>query len=421
VFSSLIADDIRDEASTKPGVTALRAFLKLAKDGYTDAAEATSGRFGSEIEESVALAIRDMGYDVRPQVGMAGFFVDLGVLDPHNPDRYILGIECDGTAYHSSVYSRDRDRLRQSILEARGWRMHRIWSVDWFYRQRQELEKLKAALEAAVEGKPLPDDARVPWPTHQQVAESGAYESEQISPPALHGETDVDDQVFARPMNESGRRHSLAPYVLANFDVPERHNMQPHQLYPRRLGEIVTEIVKVEQPIHVEEVARRIAYLFGLQRAGSQINRTAVDGLYWAGDVLAKKGNFYRMANGERLPARDRSSLPSSATVRKPEYICPTEIAEAAREVLRWNLALDLDELVLETARALGFARTGPSIALAIKNAIEDELLGVGPALHRHAQLLAYPIKNAIEVETQGDVEIDHMGRIRLRAEGLPN
>ncbi|NEU72761.1 hypothetical protein PI95_009325 [Hassallia byssoidea VB512170] len=41
-------------------------------------------------------------------------------------------IECDGAFYHSLPTARDRDRLRQQVLERLGWKIHRIWSTDWF-------------------------------------------------------------------------------------------------------------------------------------------------------------------------------------------------------------------------------------------------------------------------------------------------
>lgn len=105
----------------------------------------------------MAQEVEALGYGYQPQVGMAGFFVDLAVVDPRDPDRYVLGIECDGAAYHSSRYARDRDRLRQAILESRGWKIHRIWSTDWFYRQAREIEKLKNAIESALAGRPIPN------------------------------------------------------------------------------------------------------------------------------------------------------------------------------------------------------------------------------------------------------------------------
>lgn len=69
------------------------------------------------------------GIEVEPQVGTAGFFIDIAVKDQKNPGRYVMGIECDGATYHSLRSARDRDRLRQEVLEGLGWRLHRIWST----------------------------------------------------------------------------------------------------------------------------------------------------------------------------------------------------------------------------------------------------------------------------------------------------
>lgn len=102
-----------------------------------------SGRpMDSVFEEQVASALQKRGYQVHPQVGIAGFFIDLAIADPDLPGRYLLGIECDGSAYHSSRSARERDRLRQAVLEDHGWIIHRIWSTDWFQRPEEQLQKL---------------------------------------------------------------------------------------------------------------------------------------------------------------------------------------------------------------------------------------------------------------------------------------
>ena len=91
------------------------------------------------------------------QVGIAGFFVDLAIRDPNKPGRFIIGIECDGVAYHSCRSARDRDRLRQQ-LEDQGWFIHRIWSTDWFRSREESLRRTVAAIE----------EARVRWSERDQ-------------------------------------------------------------------------------------------------------------------------------------------------------------------------------------------------------------------------------------------------------------
>ncbi|MGX9358946.1 DUF559 domain-containing protein [Mycoplasma sp. 2575] len=92
----------------------------------------TSGGVESLFEQQVYDKLTEQGLTLKTQVGSSGFRIDLAVVHKNNPNKYILGIECDGATYHSSKTTRDRDRLRQEVLEARGWNIHRIWSTDWF-------------------------------------------------------------------------------------------------------------------------------------------------------------------------------------------------------------------------------------------------------------------------------------------------
>ena len=104
----------------------------------------------SPFEEEVADALRGCSYEIDHQIGSAGYFIDLGVKDPERiGDVILLGIECDGATYHSAQSARDRDRLRQQVLEGLGWHIHRIWSTDWFRNPDRELRKAVEAIEAA--------------------------------------------------------------------------------------------------------------------------------------------------------------------------------------------------------------------------------------------------------------------------------
>jgi hypothetical protein len=86
----------------------------------------------SSFERSIGAVLKENGYEVVPQVLVAGFFIDLGVRHPAKPGTFLIGIECDGASYHLGRSARDRDRLRQEILVNLGWKIYRIWSTDWF-------------------------------------------------------------------------------------------------------------------------------------------------------------------------------------------------------------------------------------------------------------------------------------------------
>ena len=104
----------------------------------------------SDFEKWVADRLRLHGFEAEPQIGVAGFFIDIGVRHPTYPYGFLAGIECDGANYHSGKSVRDRDRLRQEILEGLGWRIYRVWSTDWFADPRAETEKLIAWLQESL-------------------------------------------------------------------------------------------------------------------------------------------------------------------------------------------------------------------------------------------------------------------------------
>lgn len=131
-FTSMDPTDVLDGQDKSKGVRMLRDWLQFARTGQLGERPATGGGHESPFEEHVAHVVEALGYEVVPQVGTAGYRVDLGVRHPDWPHGFIAGIECDGATYHSSRSARDRDRLREEILTGLGWTLHRIWSTDWF-------------------------------------------------------------------------------------------------------------------------------------------------------------------------------------------------------------------------------------------------------------------------------------------------
>jgi hypothetical protein len=125
-----------------------RINLILQRVGHKSPA-ITVGDADSPFEEEVGELIEKLGYTVHRQVGDCGFRIDLAVVSRDPSRGYILGIECDGAAYHSDRSARLRDVWRAQVLCRRGWRLHRIWSTRWWYHRGEEIESLKLALEQA--------------------------------------------------------------------------------------------------------------------------------------------------------------------------------------------------------------------------------------------------------------------------------
>jgi very-short-patch-repair endonuclease len=147
VFSSLDPDKIQLTATSHWGLRVLKQYLTFARTGVLEMSSENPGQPSNDFEMAVSAVLKERGFAVESQVGVAGFFIDLAVRHPAKPGTFLLGIECDGATYHSGRSARDRDRLRQEILENLGWTIHRIWSTDWFKSRGKEIERLITRIE----------------------------------------------------------------------------------------------------------------------------------------------------------------------------------------------------------------------------------------------------------------------------------
>ncbi len=344
VFSPITADDI-DVSSRKAGTVALKEFLQFAEKGYFDVPTRTEKPFDSDFEVSVAGFLSSRGFTVHPQVGMAGFYIDLAVLDPDRPTRYLLGVECDGATYHSSRSARDRDRIRQEVLESRGWTIHRVWSTDWFHRRTQEERKLLDALVGASTKKIAPSRPATAQSEPQNV-QAGAEGEDQHS------------------------RIVSVPYKEAAFRVAS--DKGPHEAPDPIVHDAMLRIVQVEGPIHAEEACRRLATVWGLDRTGTRIRDA---GLRALAALLAQgrcevDAGFSTVQPSLGVVIRDRSNV-ASGSLRRADMLPPVEIRQAVLQVLADSARVQREELVVEVARLFGFLRTGGDIRAAIDRVLE--------------------------------------------------
>jgi len=156
VISSFHANRVNVSNSNSIGAKMLLSYLQYAEQGVEALPKSVShgescGEAESFFEESVKEFLNSEGYDVNTQVGCSQYRIDLGLIDPRAPGRYLLGIECDGAQYHSSRTARERDRLRQQVLERMGWKIIRVWSTDWLKNPYESKIRLKHIISRALE------------------------------------------------------------------------------------------------------------------------------------------------------------------------------------------------------------------------------------------------------------------------------
>lgn len=350
VFCNFSADELELDANASHGVRALKHFLKYAETRVLDIPRETDKQADSPFELEVLRSLQERGYQVEMQVGTAGYFIDLAVKDPEFPGRYILAIECDGASYHSSRSARDRDRLRQGVLESMGWRFHRIWSTDWFRDSQQVMERTVVAIDAAMKAIRLDKPVEVTIKT--------------IYAPVIKREAVKDDGLGAAPM----------AYCKAILPSSKSSTQALHEVPAERLARLVKSVVDIEAPVHETEVTKRLMDSFGVSRAGNRISDNvgiAIQHGHRSG-LFHHTGGFLYADKNRTAKVRNRSALES--TERKIELIVPEELDAAILDVVRMGFSISQEAAVSGALDMLGLGRASANIANTM-NARIDGLL----------------------------------------------
>lgn len=191
IFTSMRASDIHPADGSVSGVRTLHDFLLYAETGQLPVeAQTESGRLpDSDFEIAVATALKARGFNCVAQVGVRGYYIDITIKDPEDPAQFILGVECDGATYHSSKCARERDHLREMVLESLGWKLHHVWSTDWFRAPEFEIDSIEQhvrrllTLRHKVHIHPQPQFISEPWKHDPEGYRQGVFDwlSEQDS------------------------------------------------------------------------------------------------------------------------------------------------------------------------------------------------------------------------------------------------
>jgi very-short-patch-repair endonuclease len=349
VFSNFTHRDVSLESSSSRGVFALKSFLEFAETRRLATLDTPQEETDSPFEDAVYAVLDGHGLLVRKQVGCAGYRIDLAVVDPTHPGSYLLGIECDGAKYHSSPVARDRDRLRQQILEARGWHIHRVWSTDWYRNRKETIDRLLAAVERA---RIAPVKSAVMMPIRGTAEAAGV--------PVANAP--VEPMVPSRPWWEEVPEYKRCTRITQPNYAEEE---------PWLIASGVEEVLRVESPIHIDELVRRLSRLYGFARAGSRI-RAAIGraaNLLLSERKAERTGAFLRLA-GQPVRLRRRTGDPAAQI----DLISPEEIALAIRRALDVQYAASPDDVLVQASRALGFAATHNDTQATIRDVLDGML-----------------------------------------------
>ncbi|WP_137992478.1 DUF3320 domain-containing protein [Streptomyces vilmorinianum] len=373
VVASFRGTQLRDSANVS--VQHLKRYLEYAEQGPAvlarDVVQADAEP-DSPFEESVLEVLRGWGYQVQPQVGVAGYRIDLGLRHPELPGAYALGIECDGAMYHSSKTARDRDRLREQVLNGLGWRLYRIWGTDW-YRGRAAAElRLREAVEQAIAQGPLAASAPKPTPVAGAGASAAAHEGGRVVTVPV-GEPQVEIEYERVPVDTEVEREWAAPYRPSRLTVSSRYEMHTAEARPA-LRKVLAQIIEAEGPVHLDLLVLRAREAWGVGRAGSRIRdnvATVARALVGAG--LATSDGAFCDATGRGGQYTLKARHPEAGDApRKVTYIAPAERQLALYEIAVECPGMSEEELIKQVCDFFGWRRMGSEIREYLKADIAE-------------------------------------------------
>ncbi len=361
IYSSLMPEQIELSRVRAAGVRDLKHYLEFAIKGPRALAEQsmpTGMEPDSPFETAVIRILRNHNWEVHPQVGCSGYRIDIGVVDPRAPGRYLVGIECDGRTYHSGATARDRDRLRQHILEGLGWKIHRIWSTDWWLNPEGEVTKIMARLQALLADVEQPESEPVVEPTETVLAE----------PVAAAPAGTFDFQEEALPDVGTTTIRIYKPVVLDSNN--------PDKFYEHKVDWQLTEqmatVIDGEGPISEAVLFRKVARAWGLERTGSKIverlralvpqsaskTQEGPHTFYWPKSIEHASLSYYRIADG------------TAESKRHIDDLCVEEISALVMQVLHQTGSEPRQDVARSVCRLIGMARTtvDARVLLAIDN-----------------------------------------------------
>ena len=363
VFSTLTPDQIDLDRTRAVGVSHLKTFLDYAMRGPRAIDEAVTldpnADFDSPFEEAVCKRLRLDGWQVDLQVGCAGYRIDLAVRDPKRPGSYLLGVECDGATYHSARSARDRDRIRQKVLESLGWRLFRVWSLDWWHNPERVMLRLLAALQAA--------QVAPRYPTSELP--QAVRERKPLPSPR---NVDIGALIASQPSRLE------RPDQAVDYEPVETPNLGPRELWddPAIAPEIASRLLSVvatEGPIHVAEATRRVSASWGASKAtGRSMEKVlrACAGIPAETRPL-QRGDYLWPAALDPRAWRLFRLHPTQEVRRAAEYLPAEEVANAAEWLISCSGSIDRDELIMELARLFGYRSTGKRVRSAMEAGID--------------------------------------------------
>lgn len=325
---------------TSESVRHFKKFLEYAEHGpsvleidLTD----SLGDAESPFEEEVIRTIKSWGYEVIPQVGCASYRIDLGVRHPNREGTYCLAIECDGAMYHSSKVARDRDRIRQQVLEGLGWRIHRIWGPTWYNERKVAEVALKNAIEDASSKGPL------------QIVRKKKEEQDSFV-------------VVVDEIDETNLKDIVSDYEVTSLASSWKGKDGFYESWEEStIAQQIKKVIMKESPIHFELMVQRIRDVWRFKSASKKMTDRTMNifnqSINHSGITKDRNGFIWSSSKQSIVKARGPSR---NGEARKAEHVPMQEIILAFKELKSISHdTIAKDEMFKRTAELFGWTRRG--------------------------------------------------------------
>lgn len=352
LVGSILPEDIDLSKTHSEGVRMLRTYISFAMNGSTVLSKTEKKNSLYDVDsfsEQVGKFLTSRGCSVQMNVGSSDYTIDIAVEHPKKPGQYIAGIECDGSSYYMARTVRDREHLRTAVLEQMGWKMYRVWSTEWIRNPEAEKERLMSFIQNALihHGEIVSD------------TQTGNATEEIVGTEVVKPNSTVKSQSSTNPYN-------LPLYEEGKWwDRPTRRGNDNLS----NIADMVLAVVKVEQPIHMELMYKRVGQGFTTGKATQGVRDTIDLAIRdrMKGEVVIED-QFIRLTSFTTVQAR-RSRLGDPD--RTIEYISIPEIAAAMVKILVGAYGMDRGVLCSEAAKVFGFERTGAKIKQRTNEAVD--------------------------------------------------
>lgn len=430
VFTIMTAEMINLRRTKSRGVESLKNFLEFAGKGRLQGeyAETTVSK-DQGIMEHICQHITDAGYQYQKAVGHSRFKVDIAVINPYKEEEYLLGILLDGESYRQSANTKDREVAQISVLKSLGWRLHRVWTMDWWDNREKELLKLTTILSERKEearrqcqGEPV-----------EEVSEERAYEEEdwkKAEKASAAVEPDIVNEYALAEVKEAGETVITEPEELKEYEtaivaVGERLISEPGEAARRAAGKVAAgsgfppddrymeqeepeyrieeyvsadveitdlsaadyvkkenlpvisrrlqQIIDTEAPVTYDRLMKKTLRSFHIARSSAQTLEATDRALKKTSSRVNKQSGvkFYWRKDQDPELYRVYRKDADSGEKRSADEICQQELKNAVYCTLREKGALGREELVRETVRTMGYARSGAALAAAVERGLK--------------------------------------------------